>query len=373
MTNCQLKKFQEKMKKVTHIINQLHPSGAEQMLLRLLKAFRDDNVKSDVIVLNNNFDNDFRKDFINEGINILILKDENYLNKFFRLVRILKKNKPDIVQTWMYEADLVGGFAARLANIKKVFWNVRSVRPSNHNIIFLKLIGIMSWLIPNKIISNSHKAINFKVKNFYNRNKFIYIPNGYALSSYNPARSIIEKYNSDIIFGSVARFDKTKSINVLLDAIAELQNSNIFPNFVFFGSGMTLDNKVLKNMILRRGINLEKIEFLGYRKSKDSIFNSFDVLCLTSNTESFPNVVFEGAIYGKVILSTKTGDLQKILPASNFLVEINSCKEIVDSIKSILASDNVTLQKIVKQNLEMIKRYDIYSISRKYYQLYYKI
>ena len=44
-----------------------------------------------------------------------------------QLARWLKKARPDLVQTWMYHANVIGGLATKLADRKlPVIWNVRA-------------------------------------------------------------------------------------------------------------------------------------------------------------------------------------------------------------------------------------------------------
>src|SRR5690606_26071038 len=72
-------------------------------------------------------------------------------NPFFllKLARILKKEKPDILQTWMYHADLLGLLAGRLVGIKHILWNIRhsNLDPKinkKQTIMVAKLCSILS-------------------------------------------------------------------------------------------------------------------------------------------------------------------------------------------------------------------------------------
>ena len=50
-----------------------------------------------------------------------------------RLFRYIKTVSPDIVHSWMYHADLLGGIIAKIANVPKIIWGVRSADFLNQN------------------------------------------------------------------------------------------------------------------------------------------------------------------------------------------------------------------------------------------------
>ena len=68
------------------------------------------------------------------------------------LYRIIKKEKPDIVQTWMHHSDLLGGIIAKFAGVKKIFWNLR-IAELNSSIklntrLIIKICTLLSYIIP---------------------------------------------------------------------------------------------------------------------------------------------------------------------------------------------------------------------------------
>lgn len=111
------------MRKVVHIIIGLNVGGAELMLKRLILNSRlEGKFKHEVISLTDL--GVIGKELKQEGITVYTLNMRNILSIFevcFSLRKLLKEIKPDIVQTWMYHADFIGGVVAKTLKIKKLY------------------------------------------------------------------------------------------------------------------------------------------------------------------------------------------------------------------------------------------------------------
>ena len=110
--------------RVLHIITSLYDGGAEGVLYRLCI---NDKINKHVIVSLRD-QGKYGRCLLNYGIKIhsLNMKPGTFSFKaLFRLIKIIKFEKPQIVQTWLYHSDFFGGVAARLAGVKNIIWNIR--------------------------------------------------------------------------------------------------------------------------------------------------------------------------------------------------------------------------------------------------------
>ena len=153
-----------KQVKVCFIITGLATGGAENMLLKLLE--RLDRTKfspqvislTDIGVIGSRIaDLDVPVEPLGMGRSI---PDPI---RFVRLVRRLWQIRPDVVHTWMYHADLLGGLAARLAGVPSVVWGVRSAdflctdTSLSTKIVLFWCAKLSSWL-PDCVLYNSQKG-----------------------------------------------------------------------------------------------------------------------------------------------------------------------------------------------------------------------
>ena len=110
--------------KILHIITSLLDGGAEGVLYRLCS---NDKVNEHLVVSLRD-QGKYGKLLSKNGIKIytLNMKQGKFsIFAFFKLIKILKKEKVNVVQTWLYHADFFGGLAARLAGVNNLIWNVR--------------------------------------------------------------------------------------------------------------------------------------------------------------------------------------------------------------------------------------------------------
>ena len=124
--------------KIVHIITGLGNGGAEHTLFKICKHDR----LNEHIVISLKQTGKYFSLLKNLGIKVYSL-DLNYLSfyKFIYLIKLLRILKPDIAQTWLVHADLIGGIASRIAGVKKV----NEFRDG-----FLILISILRLLILKK-------------------------------------------------------------------------------------------------------------------------------------------------------------------------------------------------------------------------------
>src|SRR5512133_2502381 len=111
--------------KVLHVITGLGTGGAEAMLYKLALATRSRRgVRHAVVSLMD--DGTYGPKLRAEGISVTSLGMRQGVPDpaaTLRLVRVVRRERPDVIQTWMYHADLSGGVVGRLARIP-VVWGI---------------------------------------------------------------------------------------------------------------------------------------------------------------------------------------------------------------------------------------------------------
>lgn len=312
-----------KQKKVLHIITGLNDGGAEGVLTRLcLHSKQLQHVVVSLIDAGK-----YGPLLTDAGVTVHCLgmnPGKPSLTHLFCLIKLIRKERPDVVQTWMYHADLLGGIAARLAGVRRTFWGVRHStldkgKSKRSTILIARLCAILSKWVPEKIICCAHKALEAHTEIGYEPSKLLVIPNGYDLTRFKPdpiaatsAREELGLKLDEFVLGKVGRFDPLKDHFNLLQALALVARQQVKFKCLLVGKGLSPDNESLVTRIAELDLQ-DTVTLAGQRTDIPVIMNALDLHVLSSISEGFPNVIAEAMASGTPCVSTNVGDALEII------------------------------------------------------------
>lgn len=330
-------------KTILHIISGLDNGGAEAVLYRL-SCFDRQNVQ---IVVSLTDTGKYGELLTNAGITVHCLdmpKSSLSFNSLYKLWRLIYEIKPDVVQTWMYHADLIGGLITRMAGIRSVCWGIHhtDVHPVKTKRMTRWVVWLCSQLsrwLPARIVCCAHKSLQVHEELGYPANKCVVVTNGYDLSRFRPnlterldLRSNFGIADSMPVFGMVARFDSQKDHANLIKALSILKKEKIDFRFVLVGSGSTTDNLELSSLIIEYDLD-DRALLLGERNDIPALMNVFDINILSSAYgEAFPNVLAEAMACGTPCVATDVGDASVIVADTGWIVPIQNEQVLADAL-----------------------------------------
>ncbi len=234
------------------------------------------------------------------------------LLKFSRIVRELK---PAVLQGWMYHGCLLASLTALLQkNGPAVLWcihnsltHINSERRMTRLVI--RVLAVLSWH-PRHIIYVAHRSALQHHALGYSKAHTVIIPNGYDLRLFCPdplaaaqLRSMLELSPATRLIGLVGRWDWTKDHANFITALADVPGAHA----VMIGKDIDGDNQELATIIEKYHLH-DRVHLLGYRSDVPALMAGLDLLCLSSCTESMPNVVGEAMACGVPCVVTDVGD-----------------------------------------------------------------
>lgn len=329
--------------RIIHIITDLDDGGAEAVLFRLCK--HDTVNRHTVVTLMD--EGKYGLLLRNAGVAVHCLflsKGRFRVSSLVELWRMLRHDKPDVVQTWMYHADLLGGLIARLAGVRNVFWGIRHStfeinKSSSKTVMIARILALLSRIVPRRIAVCAEKAVMVHGELGYDTGRMVVIPNGYDVDQFAPNQLARRRLRSELfvpdgqpLLGMVGRYDPQKDHLNLISALASLKAQGIVFSCVLVGSGISSDNIQLSHQLEVAGLK-DQVILLGQRNDIPEVMNALDVHVLSSAYgEAFPNVLSESMACGTPCVSTDVGDSAVIVGDAGWIVPPRDSSALANSI-----------------------------------------
>jgi glycosyltransferase involved in cell wall biosynthesis len=295
---------------------------------------------------------------------ISLLKD---IKSFFKLLKIFKQEKPDIVHLNSSKMGLLGVLAVRLINffsyltpktlhLKPIFTGHGWAFNEDRSLWQRKIIF---WL--HKLtIALSHKtiAVSAQTRNqihggrFLN-NKIVVIRNGVGEIEFfdrDEARKLIlrsiKQEQGLTLFqktwiGTISELHKNKGLKYLIEAVHHLNieggDKSSLPFVFIIGDG---EEKVSLQDEINKYDLKDNVFLVGRVEGAEKYLKAFDFFSLTSITEALPYVLLEAGQAGLPIIASNVGGIPEIIDdmQSGILVQSKKPEEISKAIEFLMKS-----------------------------------
>lgn len=369
-----------------HIITGLESGGAEAVLFRLVVAHKNSGNSHHVVSLMNSGVYAEKLRLNNVCVDTLeFVRGQITLSGLLKLFFIIRNLKPDVVQTWMYHADLIGGLISRLAGVRSLVWGIRhaNLEPAHNSrstLLIARMCGVLSVWIPRKIVFCSLHSQKPHLNLGYKKNKFVYIPNGYDLEKYNfdlksrqQFRSSLKIKDDVFLLGIVARFDIQKDHQNLIRALGHFKKNGGRFICLLVGIGMDQANAVLHAWIDEAGV-ADDVVLLGPRTDIPAVMNAVDVHVLSSLGEAFPNVLAEAMACGTPCVTTDVGDAAVIVANYGWVVarqdSVALASGIMDAYEYFKIGGLIWEQRKIKCRLHIVENFELQKMCDRYHEVW---
>ncbi|MEA3020050.1 MAG: hypothetical protein QOI47_1574 [Actinomycetota bacterium] len=309
------------MIRVTHVIDGLSVGGAEVMLASLVHNTDPTRFRSEVISLTDI--GLVGQTIAARGTPVRSVGMHPSALGALRAARLLpwiRSTRPDIVQTWLYHGDLLGGLAARITTRSApVVWGVHrsDLDPGwtkRRLAVAARLCARVSHRVPTRVICPSEDAARRHVELGYDPDRMVIIPNGYELDAFAPDDAARASVREELgvapdarLVGMMARFDPQKDHRTMVRAATIVIRSHD-AHVVLCGQGVDWANPAFAALVEDQSIR-PNLHLLGLRPDVARIDAALDVGVLSSiGGEAFPLAIGEMMACGVPCVVTDVGD-----------------------------------------------------------------
>ena len=368
------------------VVTGLEVGGAEMMLFKVLSRIDRQRFEPSLISLSSDA-TAMLPAFRELGIPCEVLAwrpRREVLAPIRRLARALRKLEPDVVQGWMYHANIAATLAVCGARLRvPVVWNIRAnLVDQQHE---KRMTRVVIWLSgklsfsPSVIVNNSEaSALEHEQRVGFRAAKRVIVPNGFDTSTFRPSRELRDVFRASIgidddrvvLIGLVARYHPVKGHAFFLQAAAIVVRARKTARFVLVGRGIDATNGALAAMIEQYELE-GHVHLVGERPDIHAVAPGFDVLVSASTGEGFPNVIGEAMSCGVPCVVTDVGDSAAVIGDTGVKVPPRDPEALAAGIIELIDMGAAGRAELGgRARARAVEKFSLGSVVRQYEELY---
>lgn len=338
--------------KVIFVITGSGVGGAEKMLYHTIKGLNPERYNAKLCSLKKK--GVFASRLEADGLEVysLNMRDEDTLAGWFDSLRVLVllfmyilKERPAIVHSFLFRANIIARIAAFLSGVPVVISSVRVMGGEKRYCHIIE--RVTSFMTDHYVtVSDQVKAHSIQKARIAEK-KISTIYNGVSLQR-APVFDMTEFMRDfglktdDRILMTAGRLHRQKCYDHLIQAMPMVQAAFPTVKLLILGEGEEENNlkKLVNSLELK-----EKIIFMGLRPDVDRMLQCSELFVLPSRWEGLPNALMEAMAAGKPVVATAVGGVPELVAdgVTGVLVPPEDFRALADAIKGLLSDEKRAL------------------------------
>ncbi|MBY0518519.1 MAG: glycosyltransferase [Bacteriovoracaceae bacterium] len=284
-----------------------------------------------------------------QGVKVfdLNLSNLSFLNPFklYKAAQILKKNQVDVLIVNLPIDLKVGGFAAKIAGVKKIVYRRGMPHPLRNTLLNRLLF---KYVLDGVIVNSKEigRTLSQGNESWFPTKKMKLVYNGVDLSHHHERAPI--KFDK-LIIGSAGRLTEQKGQFYLIELAKLLKSEGVDFKILLAGEGELRES--LKRKIQEAQLE-SQIELLGHVSDMKKFFESIEIFVFPSLFEGSANTLIEALYYEVPIVAWDVSSNAEVI--DEFLVKPFDISEMKNHILS-LHHDQHLRQKLIEQGRVSLK------------------
>ena len=289
----------------------------------------------------------------------------------FRLVKILKENKIDILHCHRHKSSFYGALAGMLAKTPVVLSHVHGLSRTKNfgrrifNFILFKrfnrIIGCAKS-VRDDVLENNPSVSREKVIALENSVDYKRFTN--VSISKEEAKKMLGVPPDVFVFGTIARLAPTKGLSYLIEAFQEVKKHKPSAHLVLLGDGQCraeLEEQVSNTMCS------DSVHFLGHRSNIEQLLKGMDVFVLSSVAEGMPLVILEAMAAGIPCIATRVGGIEEVINSDEIgtLIPSKDSEALAKAMINMGEASKEKLEQYTEKARDRIRKFYSHDVVRK--------
>lgn len=278
---------------------------------------------------------------------------------FFELLRVVRREKPDVLHLNSSKAGGIGALAGRVANVRRIVFTAHGWAHGESRPMYQRSgIWVASWLtaqLCHRVIVVSENDLR-RAPVIFSRRKMVVVHNGispFPLLSRGDARAALGAAgtgaaNFSFWFLTLAELHPNKGLDTLIRAFVEVAREHANVALILIGDGQS--RAELITLVHSFGLE-DRVFFVGFLANARELLCAADVFVLPSRKEGLPFVILEAGQARLPIVATRVGAISEVIEdgTSGLLVSPNGERELAEALLRI--TDDVSLRERMRHAL----------------------